>query len=49
MQSVGWRHSPTPMHIMIHMLQPVDAETAYELTSGIFWSSLQKTDSRTVK
>jgi hypothetical protein len=45
MQSVGWHHPPTPIHIMIHPLQSMDAGTAFELTSGIFGPSLQKTGS----
>jgi ribosomal protein S18 acetylase RimI-like enzyme len=43
LQSVGWHQPPTPMHIMIHPLQPMDAETAYEMAKSIFGASLQKT------
>jgi ribosomal protein S18 acetylase RimI-like enzyme len=41
-QSVGWHQPTTPMHIMVHPLQPMGAETAYELASGIFGDSLKK-------
>jgi len=43
MQSVGWHQPPTPMHIMVHPLQPMDAETAYKLAYSIFGEAMQKT------
>jgi ribosomal protein S18 acetylase RimI-like enzyme len=43
LQSVGWHQPPTPMHIMVHPLQPLDAETAYELAYRIFGNAMQKT------
>jgi len=44
-QSVGWHQPPIPMHLMIHPLQPMDAETAFNLTYSIFGDALQKTGS----
>ena len=43
LQSVGWHQPPIPMHIMVHPLQPMEAETAYELAHRIFGDSMQKT------
>jgi ribosomal protein S18 acetylase RimI-like enzyme len=43
LQSVGWHQPPTPMHIMIHPFQSMDAETTYEMADSIFGSSMQKT------
>lgn len=43
MQSVGWHQPLTPMHIMIHPMQPMDAQTAYMLARTIFEDAMQKT------
>jgi hypothetical protein len=45
LQSVGWHQPPTPMHIMIHPLHPMDAEIAYGLAHSIFEDAMHKTGS----
>ena len=42
LQSVGWHQPPTPMHIMIHPILPMNVETAYDLAHTIFEDTLQK-------
>lgn len=42
LQNVGWHQPPTPMHIMIHPLQPLNAEAAFELAHSIFEEAMQK-------
>ena len=49
LQSVGWHQPPTPMHIMIHPMQPMDAEAAYELAHNIFEEAMQKTGPLTLE
>ena len=43
LQSVGWHQPRTHMHIMIHPLQPLDAETAFDLAYTVFDEAMQKT------
>lgn len=41
-QDIGWHAPPTPMHLMIHSLQSLDAESAFTLAKGIFGDLLQQ-------
>ena len=43
MQDVGWHQPPTPMHIMVHPLQPLDAQSAYDLAKAIFEDAIEQT------
>lgn len=36
LQSVGPHQAPLPMHVMLHPLQALDAETAYALVQAVF-------------
>lgn len=40
LQSVGAHQPVTPMHIMIHPLQPTDADTAFALARDLFGASI---------
>ena len=42
LQNIGWHHPPTPMHIMMHPLIPMDAEQAFALAKIPFGDALQK-------
>jgi GNAT superfamily N-acetyltransferase len=42
LQSVGWHQPVTPMHIMIHILQPQTPETAFTFAKQIFEDNLQQ-------
>ncbi len=42
-QSVGPHQSPLPMHVMIHPLQPLDAEAAFRLSNAIFGDAITQT------
>ena len=42
-QSVGPHQPPLPMHVMLHPLQPLDAETAFQLAQAIFGDTITQT------
>jgi ribosomal protein S18 acetylase RimI-like enzyme len=43
LQYVGSHLPPTPMHLMVHLLKPVNAQQAFDLACLYFGASLQKT------
>jgi GNAT superfamily N-acetyltransferase len=43
MQSVGWHQPLTPMHILVHPLQPIDAAAAYDIVKAYAGDSVQQT------
>lgn len=45
MQHVGSHQPPTPMHIMVYSLQPLDAQIAYDLAKAIFEDNIEQIDS----
>lgn len=42
-QSVGPHQSPLPMHVMLHPLQPLDAETAFHYAQTVFGDAITQT------
>ena len=46
-QSVGAHQPPLPMHVMLHPLQPLDAETAFRCAQAVFGDALTQTGALT--
>jgi GNAT superfamily N-acetyltransferase len=40
LQMVGAHQPLTPMHLMVHLFEPMDAPTAFELAQGVFGDSI---------
>lgn len=42
LQNIGWHHPPTPMHLMVYPLRPLDAQQAFNLTQAVFQEYVQQ-------
>lgn len=42
MQSVGWHQPLTPMHVMVHAHEQIDALTAYDMARAVFQDSISQ-------
>ncbi len=42
-QSVGPHQSPLAMHVMVHLLQPMDADAAFQLARAVFGDAITQT------
>ncbi len=42
LQFIGWHHPPTPMHLMVHPLRPLDPERAYGLAEIAFGDAIHR-------
>ncbi len=43
MQDIGWHQPQTPMHIMVHPLQPITPEQAFALAKSMFGDLVKQT------
>jgi GNAT superfamily N-acetyltransferase len=43
MQHVGWHQEPIPMHVMVHPIEMLDPESAFDLAKSLFDDSIEKT------
>lgn len=42
LQFIGWHHPPTPMHLMVHPIRPLDPERAFALAKSVFGEAIHR-------